>query len=184
MKEIAKLLALGLLIAVLFCYVGPAQAESDLAVGGGSAQARLDFAIQIPTILFLQVGTVGATIDEISFSVVDLPGTGPVAGVSDGANPVPVRAAGFVGAGGTMTLSADSSTALSDGTDTIAFAEISWAAAGDFSPGRFNNAAAQQLDQFLGSGNNTGTYAFFYDNDTYYPASTYTGRVTYTLSSP
>ncbi len=184
MNKMVKLFALGLSIAMLFCYVGPANAESNLAVGGGSAQARLDFAVQIPTILFLQVGTVGATIDTISFSVVDLPGTGSVAGVSDGANPVPVRAAGFVGAGSTMTLSADSSTALSDGTNTIPFTEISWTAAGSFTSGNFNSGAAQQLDQFSGSGDNTGTYAFSYDNDTYYPASNYTGRVTYTLSSP
>jgi hypothetical protein len=184
MKKTSKLLTLGLLVVFLFCHVGYANAESDLVSGGGSAQARLDFAIQIPTILLLQVGTIGATVDTITFNVGDLPGTGPVAGTSSGANPVPVRAAGFVGASSTMTLNADSSSALSDGTTTIPFSEISWAATGNFSAGAFDNTAAQQLDQFSGPGNRTGTYAFSYDNDTYYPASTYTGTVTYTLSSP
>ena len=150
MNKMVKLFALGLSIVMLFCYVGPANAESNLAVGGGSAQARLDFAVQIPTILFLQVGTVGATIDTISFSVVDLPGTGSVAGVSDGANPVPVRAAGFVGAGSTMTLSADSSTALSDGTNTIPFTEISWTAAGSFIVYAEKNWTSLRLSTVMG----------------------------------
>jgi hypothetical protein len=67
MKKTSKLLTLGLLVVFLFCHVGYANAESDLVTGGGSAQARLDFAIQIPTILLLQVGTIGATIDTITW---------------------------------------------------------------------------------------------------------------------
>jgi hypothetical protein len=184
MKKTSKLLTLGLLVVFLFCHAGYASAESNLVSGGGDAQAQLDFAIQIPTILLLQVGTIGATVDTITFNVGDLPGTGPVVGTSSGANPVPVRAAGFVGAGSTMTLTADSSTALTDGTTNIPFSEISWTATGSFSTSAFDNSAAQQLDQFTGPGNRTGTYAFSYDNNNYYPASTYTGAVTYTLSSP
>ncbi|MCP4669363.1 MAG: hypothetical protein GY849_23775 [Deltaproteobacteria bacterium] len=183
MKKILGKLVLGLVISAFLYYSGPVHADSDLAVGG-SASVDLDFQIQIPTILFLQVGTIGATIDTISFSVTDIPGTGAVAGASSGANPVPVRAAGFVGSGSTMTLTADSSTALTDGANTIPFSEISWTATGDFAGGTFSDAAAQQLDQFTGPGNRTGTYSFSYDNDTYYPASTYDGTVSYTLSSP
>jgi len=170
---------------MLLFMAGIASAESDMAVGGGSAQARLDFQVSIPTILYLRVGSSGATVDVISFDVSDVPGSGEVQGSSSGANPVPVVARGFVPSGSTMTLVADSSTALQDsGKANIPFSEIRWDATGDFSSGRFNDTANQQLDQFTGSGSRSGTYTFYYDNDTYYPASTYTGSVTYTLCSP
>ncbi|MBW2040251.1 MAG: hypothetical protein JRI46_11815 [Deltaproteobacteria bacterium] len=180
MKKIGKILVIGLAIAVSLCFTAPVSAESDLAIGG-PASVDLDFQITIPTILYLQVGTAGATIDTVTFTVDDLPGTGAVA---QNEAAIYVRAAGFVGSGSTMTLSSDSSSALTNGTDKIPFDEISWAATGDFAGGAFDNGAAQKLDQFTGSGNRTGTYTFSYDNDTYYPTGTYTGTVTYTLSSP
>lgn len=159
-------------------------AESNLAVGG-SATARLDFAITIPTILYLQIGTVGATIDVVSCTLADIPGTGAVAMTPNGANPVPVRVAALVGAAAAVRLLANSSTALSNGAGgNIPFDQISWAAGGAFSAGTFNNGAAQVLDAFAGSGNRTGTYTFSYANANYYDTGTYTGRVTYTLSSP
>lgn len=184
MRKDTKYLILMIAIIATFCYTGIALAESDMAIGGGDAEADLDFQIVIPTILYLQIGTTGATEDTITFNIDDIPGTGAIAGTSSGANPVPVRAAGFVPDGSTMTLEADSSTALTDGTNTIPFDEISWTATGDFTGGTFSNAADQQLDQWNDSGNRTGTYSFSYDNDTYYPASTYSGTVTYTLSCP
>jgi hypothetical protein len=104
---------------------------------------------------------------------------------SSGANPVPVRCAGLVGAGATMTLAANSNTALNNGAGgTINFDQISWTGTGSFGSDTFNNGIAQQVAQFTGSGNRTGTFSFTYANANYYDTGTYTGQVTYTLSSP
>lgn len=56
-----------------------AWAEANLQVGGGSPQAHLDFRLSVPTILYLQVGTTGATIDRITFAINNIPGTGDAA---------------------------------------------------------------------------------------------------------
>lgn len=160
-------------------------AESNLAVGG-SATSRLDFRITIPTILYLQVGTVGAVVDVVSCTLANIPGTGAVAMTSSGTNPVPVRVAALVPAGAAVRLLANSSTSLNfgGGLTPIPFDQISWVATGAFTSGTFNNNAAQVLNTFAGSGNRTGTYAFSYANANYYGTGIYTGRVTYTLSSP
>lgn len=177
----------GLALVALVLGLGsspPAWAESNLAIGG-SATAHLDFRITIPTILFLQVGTAGATIDRVSCTLSNIPGSGAVAMTSSGANPVPVQAAALVAAGATVRLLANSSTPLNNGgVGTIPFDQISWTAAGGFTSGTFNNNAAQVLNTFTGSGNHTGTYSFTYANANYYGTGTYNGTVTYTLSSP
>jgi hypothetical protein len=179
------LIALALLALLVGLGSGPAAwAESDLAIGG-TATAHLDFQITIPTILYLQVGTVGATIDVVSCSLTDIPGTGAVAMTSSGSNPVPVRAAALVPSGQAIRLLADSSTPLNNGAGgTIPFDQISWTAGGSLSSGTFNNNAAQVLDTFNGSGNRAGTYSFTYANANYYDTGTYNGTITYTLSSP
>ncbi len=182
MRKMNGTLILGLCLALLFCYAGSVKA--DAGSGPNSAVAHLNFSITIPTILYLQVGSTGAIIDTVSFAVNNIPGTGAVAGTSSGANPVPVRVAALAGAAATVTLTANSSTALTDGTSNIPFSEISWTATGDLTGNTFTGAASQQIAQFTGSGNRTGTYSFSYANANYYPASTYNGTVTYTLSSP
>ena len=146
-------------------------AESNLGLGG-SATARLDFAITIPTILYLQVGTEGATVNVVSCTLADIPGTGAVAMTSSGTNPVPVRAAGFLPRGQRMTVRGNSSVPLTNGTETIRFNNIRWTATGDFTSGRFNNNANQQIRRWNGSGNRTGAYRFYYDNDAYHGSGT------------
>jgi predicted RecA/RadA family phage recombinase len=185
MRRMHATLVFGLCLALLFCYAGNAKADSSS--GNPTAVAHLDFRVTIPQIVYLQVGTVGGTTDRVTFAVTDLPGTGAVAGTSNGANPVPVRVAALVASGATVTLKADSSTALSDGAShNIPFTEISWVAGGTggFNNGAFNGNAAQQIEQFTGSGDHQGNYTFSYANDTYYPTGTYNGTVTYTLSTP
>lgn len=182
MKIFKRALTGGLAIVCILCFISPVMADSDVAVGG-SAQARLDFRVNIQPILSLRLGSPGATIDRIDFNVNQLPPTA-IPGVSSGTNPVPVAATGLVPAGNTITLTADSSTPLTDGTDTIPFTEISWSASGAFSSGTFTGAAAQQIDQFTGSGAYTGTYTFSYANSVPRPSATYDGQVIYTLSSP
>jgi hypothetical protein len=160
-----------------------ARAESNLVVGN-NATVHLDFQITIPQILFLQVGTLGATQNVVSCTLSDIPGTGAVAMTSNGANPVPVRAAALVAASAPVRLLANSATPLSNGAATIPFTQISWTGAADFSSGTFSGAAGQVLDAFAGSGDRNGTYTFTYANANYYDVGTYTGEVTYTLASP
>ena len=161
-----------------------AWAEANLQVGGGSPQARLDFSITVPTVLYLQIGTTGASVDQITFALNNIPGTGAVEGTSSGTYPVPVRAAGFIPRGQRMTLRANSSAPLTNGSENIRFDNIRWTATGNLTNGRFNNTTNQQVRRWTGSGNRTGTFRFFYDNDEYHGSGTYKGRVTYTLSSP
>ena len=161
-----------------------AWAESRLQAGGASPQARLDFRITLPTLLYLQIGTTGATVDRITFTLNNIPGTGAVQGTSSGTYPVPVRAAGFVPRGQTMTIRANSSVPLTNGSENIRFDNIRWTATGNFTSGRFNDTANQSVRSWTGSGNRTGTYRFYYDNDEYHGSGTYNGQVTYTLSSP
>jgi hypothetical protein len=189
MKQLkSKKFLMSLAILALLVGLGGGQAvwaESNLVVGG-SATAHLDFAITIPTILFLQVGTdAPGIIDRVSCTLADIPGTGAVPMTSSGANPVPVRVAALVPATAPVRLLANSSTPLTNGAaSNIPFDQISWAAGGAFSAGTFNNGAAQVLDTFAGSGNRVGNYTFSYANANYYDAGAYTGQVTYTLSSP
>ncbi len=180
-----KMLVAGLATAAIFAYAGPAGAETDWAILGGSPSVDLNFAIDIDTVLLLQVGTDDAvTTDTISFAVDTMPGTGAVAGTSSGANPVPIRVAGLVPDGSTMTLTSNSLADLTDGTNDIPFDQISWAGTGDFSGGTFNGTAAQQIEQYTDSGDRSGTLSFSYANTQYYAAGNYTGTITYTLASP
>jgi hypothetical protein len=152
--------------------------ESRLPAGGGSPQARLDFRITLPTLLYLQMGTTGPTVDRITFNLNNIPGTGAVPGTSSGTHPVPVRAAGFVPRRQAMTIRANSRAPLANGSGTIRFDNIRWTATGNFTSGRFNNTANQQVRSWTGSGNRTGTYRFYYDNDEYHGSGAYKGQVT------
>jgi hypothetical protein len=173
-------------LTIFFWQVGRqmAWAEGNLQGGGGNVQARLDFRITVPTVLYLQIGTTGASVDQITFTINDLPGTGAVEGSCSGTYPVPVRAAGFLRRGQRMTIRANSSAPLTNGSENIRFNNISWTATGNFTSGRFNNYANQRIERWTASGNRTGNLRFFYDNDEYHGPGTYKGRVTYTLSSP
>ncbi len=164
--------------------VQTAWAESQQRQGSGSLQARLNFSVTIPTILYLQVGSTGATVDTISFDVTTPVGT-PVEGYSSGTYPVPVRAAFLVPDKQHVDLSADSHIPLTNGTTNISFNHIDVMATGAVAGKNFNGQPSQQFDQFnKGSGDYRGLYRFFYDNAAAQPAGIYTGRVTFTLSLP
>src|SRR6478609_6876351 len=77
MKVSTKLKSLALAATLVMPFA--AQGESTTATGAGalSTSARVDFSIVIPRILFLRVGSTGATIDPITFTV-------PAANVGNG----------------------------------------------------------------------------------------------------
>lgn len=180
-----------------------ASAESNFVTGASTsapgAQARLDFAITIPKVLFLQVGT-GAyftnngTVDALSATV-------PAANVGDATpvaftgSPVAVR---VVGNNGNITLNATTAGALSNGAgDSISFAQIT---------GTSDNANLAHPAALVDGGasanvaitpnigtkvtDRTANWSFAYANAAVVPPGTYGGvnannsRVTYTVTMP
>ena len=89
------------------------------------------------------------------------------------------RPAGFI-------ITVDSSTPLSNGTQTIPFTDISWTAKkGNIPSGRFNGTSAQVLLQPNPSMQRVkDRFTFIYDNARVVPYGTYIGSVTYTVSVP
>lgn len=192
----SHLIATATAVAALALLPMSASAESQLVVGAGNAQARLDFRIVIPRVLFLAVGTGNAlplatntTIDTLTFdysaNAADVGSGTPSAGQS-----VNVRVRGN---NGQIALTASTTGALTNATsDTIAWSEIS---------GSSNSAdlpsPALPLTGIGGSSNvtlsagkvtdRTATWTFTYANTAIVPPGTYgttNGRVTYTATMP
>ena len=131
-------LAAAVLVAGLLFNAGHARAESTMLNAAGTASAHLNFAVIIPTFLYLQVGTgtpfaTNAAIDTVTFDM-----TGAVSSIGSGApqagtggdllaGSVTARVLGnhFTAA---VNLSATTTGAMSNGTDTISWSEISIAA--------------------------------------------------------
>jgi len=86
----------------------------------------------------------------------------------------------------TFIVSVDSSTPLSNGTDTIPFTSISWTAQDEDIPsGNFTGSPAQViLPPTRAFWLVRDWHTFYYDNTQIVPYGTYTGRVTYTVSVP
>jgi len=140
-----------------------------------------------PPQLVLQVGSAGATINEVQFNVppeslgntgTQVPGDQPVyvyAHMRAFPNPRPQA-----------LVNADSSTPLSGSAGTIPMTEICWKSSegNEIPDGCFDGSAAQTLATVQ---NQTGFYLtlqFYYANTQPVVAGTYTGRVTYTMFAP
>ncbi len=166
----------------------PAMAESDFSTGATpSASARVDFEVNIPRFIRFQVGSAGATIDEVVFDVA-------AANVGDGTDVAATTngtlAVSLTGNVGTISLDATTTAALTDGPDTISWAEILTS----------SSDAALDVPAIVDAGTggaeaitaNVGTrvvartadWTFGYDNSAVYGAGTYTGRVTFTAANP
>lgn len=162
-----------------------AHAESDTGVGG-SAQANLDFQVNVPTVIMLRIGSAGNTIDTVSFSVTDIPENQPT--INGDVQPA-IQVGAIVANNATVTLTADSSTAMVGGAtgDNMPFSVISTTGSNDFNGINglaFNGTNNQQIWQATGRGNRTGQLTYTYANTYTYTPDAYTGQVTYTLSSP
>jgi hypothetical protein len=169
-----------------------AQAESNFTTGNTAnitAQARVDFAVTIPKFVFLQVGTgtllaANGTIDLIDFSVAAASvGNGtPVAGTGGNltGGSVTVR---VIGNNGDMTLGATAPVAgLLSGTDSIAWTQIAVATSGPVHPPINGTAATYSATGKVV--NASGNWTYSYLNSVTPPAGSYTGRVTYTATTP
>lgn len=175
-----KILALITCVALTF---GPSAALAEQSSGVGAQSVQLNFAVNIPAVLFLRVGSSGGTIDTVTFNVTDIPENEPT--VAGDITPV-LRVGAMTPATSTVTLTADSSTALTDGgTGTMPFSTISYSATAPFnvSSTAFNGTTNQQIWQGTGPGFRDGTMSFVYANSYSYGGS-YTGTVTFTVASP
>jgi hypothetical protein len=178
------------------------QAESTTATGAGSlsTSARVDFSIVIPRILFLRVGSTGATIDPITFTV-------PAANVGNAT--AQAGTGGNLGAGavtaivqgnaGNATLTVSSIGALQNGAGgTINYTEIVTTATALAGFGTLLNAPALAngtggtvaLTAAANIVNSGATWTYTYANTTVPASGTYGGvntqnsRVTYTVTAP
>lgn len=186
------LTAMAAMLAVPFV----AQAESSFQTGAGalSTQARVDFQITIPRFLALQVGTTGAPIDLITFTLTPAQAQtpGPVAGTGGdvGGGAVTARVAGNVG---NVTLVAATGGALSNGTDSINWSEITTASTNGALPAPTLTNGTSGAVTVAATGGvvlQTATWTYTYANSATVPGGTYggvginNGRVTYTASNP
>lgn len=173
-----------------------AAAESELTIGNGSADARLDFRVVIPRVLYLAVGTGSATlsnnstIDTVTFDYSANPtdvGTGAAAGTITG-NVVPVR---VLGNNGVITLTSTNTGALTSAAgDTIAWSEITATSSDNAnfaSPAPSGAAVNLGLSSGTKVTSRTADWTFSYANTTVVAPGTYgttNGRVTYTATMP
>ncbi|GMQ92417.1 MAG: hypothetical protein BMS9Abin11_1746 [Gammaproteobacteria bacterium] len=155
---------------------------TGLVILVGYAQAaHINIAWPAPQ-LHLGVGTLGATVDTVSFVVPSgSEGSGvPVVGSAPVLIEVATRRAGF----GTIAyLVVDSFNPLTNGPYTIPMTEISWTSVGQIGAGTYNGTTNQLLLLFW-AGNGTrrreATHTFSYANTTVPVGGTYSGTVTYT----
>ena len=186
--------AIAIAVAGLAGFSAVANAESDFSTTG-TAQARLNFRIVIPSVLFLRVGTGtflqdGDTIDEIVFTpdAAQIAAGGSVAANSGGDVSSGVVTVEVFGNNGQITL-ASTASLLASGADTIDWDQIGVTATGGIAHPAFSPLGVMSTAPTLGPGgrvtNQSGTWEYaFLNTDSNVPFGTYTGRVTYTATMP
>lgn len=174
-----------------------AHADSSFVTGAGAitATTNLDFRVIIPKFIRFQVGSAGATVDLIEFSVpaASVGNATPVARTNGGVVPVVLQGnAGNISLVGTTT----GAGGLTNGSEFISFAEIasSSSSAQLNAPTLVNNAASATVTVTPNVGasvvNRTADWSFAYNNSNIVAAGTYgginvnNGRVVYTASLP
>ena len=193
-------LAAALASASLFPQYAVAEQTSTTGAGALATAARVDISVVIPRFLELRVGSVGATIDLVTFTV-------PAANVGDSS--VIAGTGGDLGAGQvTVTVRANSGqvtitptnnsggTGLANGVagQFISYSDIATAssAAGTLPAPTLSNAGGTAVTPTLSAGNVTNraaNWTYTYLNTTVPNSGTYGtsvngGRVTYTASTP
>lgn len=195
MRFISLACATAITVAGLAVFPGAAKAESDFSTSG-SAEARLDFRVTIPSVLFLQVSTGSfpndvTDVDEIAFepTPAEIEAGGAVsatAGSGDvGNGVVTVR---VFGNNGPVTLSS-AATLLASGADQIPWDEIGVTSVGGITHPAFDatgNTSTILATNASGRVTNLdGTWEYsFLNTDDQVASGEYTGTVTYTASTP
>lgn len=198
MKHPYKLAVLAAALTLSVAAPTQVSAEAVTTTGAGalSADARIDFRIDIPRMLRFRVGSPGATIDVIDFAPT-------LANLGDGTDIAATVGSGDLGNGdvsvqvasnaGQVTINHDTNGAsLSDGTgNTIPYTEILTASSdANLAAPVLGIAGNSQPSAVAGLTNHTATWTYTYDNSAVYPSGIYGGvntnggRVTYTASTP
>jgi hypothetical protein len=203
MKNRILKIALATSFGVSLAAAIPAHAESTTVTGAGalSAPAHLDFSVVIPKFLSFRVGTVGATIDQITFTVAaaNVGNATPVAGTGGDAGGGSAANVSVVGNDGQVTIT-ESNNSAGNGlqhatlTDTIAYSQITTTSSDTTNLQRpvLSNAGGNTSTPVLNASNvtnRTAVWTYAYANTTIPSAGTYGtsakgGRVTYTASMP
>jgi hypothetical protein len=195
-KSLFKSIGPVALIAALAAPIG-ANAESNFQTGAGAlnANARVDFQITIPRFLSLRVGTAGAPVDLVSFTVpaANVGNATPIAGTGGDLGAGAVTAS-VLGNGGNVTLQATTAGPIGNGSaGAINWSQITTASSNPSLPAPvLANGASAGVAVAAASGvvNQTATWTYSYANASVIEAGTYGGvntnnsRVTYTASLP
>jgi hypothetical protein len=171
-----------------------ASAESDITIGGNSAaQARLNFQVIIPRVLFLAVGT-GSTgfADNSQVDVLTFDYTAAAAAATLGNNTpssaqnVNVRVLGNNGQIAITATGTGTGLVGAAATDVIPWSEITATSsdATNFNVPAVGGSAANPVLDGTKVTNRTATWSYAYANTTTPAAGTYTGTVTYTATMP
>lgn len=170
----------------------PAFAESQFSTGAGpnTANARLDFQVNIPRFLSFRVGPAGAGIEQVVFDV---------AAANVGNGTAVARTGGLAvdvalrGNGGAISLTADTTgTSLTDSGsgETIPFTQITTTTATGTitAPTLVENGVSAPVAVAPTAGtrvtDRTATWAYSYENDAIVGAGQYDGQVQYTATMP
>jgi hypothetical protein len=191
MKTKARIILLGLVIAIAFCYVTSVRAESNFATGAGAtASARLDFQIVIPPFVYFRVGTVGAgSIDTINFSPTAAEvATGAVTtgtGGDAGGGAVNVD---LISNGGNITITESNDgggTGLNSLSGSISYAQVNTTDGSIPAPILSDVGGNNVSILSAGITNLSDVWTYTYTNPAAPPLpDTYTGQVTYTAAIP
>ena len=192
MKTRTKVIVLGLVMAMVFCYAGIVGAESDSGTGAGAnASVDLRFQILIPSFIYFRVGTVGPVVDTVDFQpTVAEVATSATTNASGGTGTVD---AVLISNGGQVTITPSNDgggNGLSDGGSNY----ISWSqivatpTIPGLDPPQLSNTGGTPSTITPDSGNitaKTTQWTYVYNNPATPPASgTYTGIATYTAAIP
>lgn len=173
-----------------------ALADQATCAGAGCTTANLpvDFSITIPAFLRLQVGAVGATPSvqwNASVTAANI-GTGnvnpdSVTNGGAGAGLVAYALVSNVSTNNATITATGSAAAFTSGGNSIPYTDVNataattnaWAAVAMPVPG-----TPTTVTPASGIINAAGTWAYYYVNNTIYPAGTYTGTINYTATQP
>jgi len=175
---VRKIAILPLFFIILSAQAAHARVDTST---DASAQIELNVRLEIPTHLFLRIGTPGSTVDTVRFNVTGIPQAQPQV-QGDLIPMIAIRSNAPTG----CELTADSSGGLRGPAGTIPFSSISFEGTSAFSnvKGKFNQTANQKMMRIYGTGMKEGSMRFIYNNTYKYPPGMYVGTVTYTLSTP
>ncbi len=191
MKKNAKMMVMGLVLVMVFCYAGPVLAETS--IHGDTASVELNFQVTIANYIEFRVGTAGVTTNTINFSPTaaelgantTIPGTGGDAGGSQVTVSLLSNTPQI-----TITATNDTPTGLENGIDRIDWLSISTTdVLGNLAPPLLNNAGGEASPDtpLAGPQNITTTWEYEYTRRVGDPIPSipgnYVGTVTYTATS-